>query len=154
MTDENKLTAAILGELIPELEYAAPVLLERCERGDPLVGTTSPTDLGFETGAVDSVLLEFFTSLVPYVQTVLGWGVLNVVQTWVLSQRESRQHVELVAALNAIIDENAKLRHTVETIAQLLARREGVPVTTQDVVESIAAATYRVRKTEDARARV
>lgn len=153
MTHENTITAAILGELVPELEYAAPLLLERSERSDPLVGTTSPTDLGFETGAVDSVLLELFKSLVPYVKTLMTWGMLTLVQTWLLSERESRQHAELVANLNALVEENAKLRQTVETIAQMLARREGVPVSRHDVVESVAAATYRVGNTDRSRVR-
>lgn len=154
MTHENTIAAAILGELIPELEYAAPVLLERSDRGDPLVGTSSPTDLGFETGAVDSVLLEFFKALVPYVKTLLGWGVLNVVQTWLWAERESHQHTELVARLNALIEENAKLRQTVERMAELLSRREGVPVSRGDIVESVAAATFRVSKTDGTRARL
>src|SRR4051794_19524633 len=125
MTREDTIAAAILGELIPELEYAAPLLLERSDRGDPLVGTTSPTDLGFGTGAVDSVLLEFFKSLVPYVKTVLSWGMLRVIQAWLSSQRESRQHAELLAMLNVLLTENARLRQTVERIAELLGRREG-----------------------------
>lgn len=154
MTRENTITAGILGELIPELEYAAPVLLERTDRGDPLVGTTSPADLGFETGAVDSVLLELFKSLVPYVKTMLSLGVLSVVQAWLLSERETRQNAELVARLNALVDENTRLRRTVERIAELLARREGVPVSTDDVVESIAAATRRAGTTDGARVRV
>jgi hypothetical protein len=154
MTRDSAITAAILGELIPELEYAAPVLLERSERGDPLVGTTSPADLGFETGSVDSVLLEFFKSLVPYVKTMLGWGVLVVVQLWLSSERESRHQAALVANLNALVEENVKLRQTVEGIADLLALRDGVPVSTQDVVESIAAATGRIGTTDDVHSRV
>lgn len=154
MTHERTFTAAIAGELIPELEYAAPVLLERAERGDPLVGTTSPADLGFETGAVDSVLLELFKSLVPSVKMVLSWGVLVVLQGWVSADRESRHHAELVVTLNALIDENAKLRQAVQTIAELLARREGAPVSRDDVVEAIAAATHRLGEREDARSRV
>lgn len=152
MTSEKALTAAILGELIPELEYAAPVLLERADRGDPLVGTTSPTDLGFETGAVDSVLLEFFKSLVPYVKTALSWGLLNAIQGWLLLERESRHHAELVARLKVLIEENAKLRQTVDRVADLLARRDGVPVSADDVVASIAAAVYRLGQSEGARA--
>lgn len=151
MMNEDTITAAILGELIPELEYAAPVLLERSDRGDPLVGTTSPTDLGFETGAVDSVLLEFFKSLVPYVRIVLTWGVLRVIQAWLSSQRESRHDAELLAMLNGLLVENAKLRQTVERIAELLGRREGVPVTAEDVVQSIAAATCRVDSADGGR---
>jgi|GEM_PF-3173519 len=148
MTREDAITAAILGELIPELEYAAPVLLERSDRGEPLVGTTSPTDLGFETGAVDSVLLEFFKSLVPYVKTVLSWGMLRVIQAWLSSQRESRQHAELLAMLNVLLAENARLRQTVERIAELLGRREGAPVSAEDVLRSFAAAMYRISKTD------
>ncbi|HEV7488299.1 MAG TPA: hypothetical protein VGQ65_21705 [Thermoanaerobaculia bacterium] len=151
MTREDTITAAILGELIPELEYAAPVLLERSNRGDPLVGTTSPTDLGFETGAVDSVLLELFKSLVPYVKTVLSWGMLRVIQAWLSSQRESRQHAELQAMLNGLLAENARLRHTVERIAELIARREGTPVSAEDVLRSFADAMYRISSTDSDR---
>jgi hypothetical protein len=148
MTREATIAAAILGELIPELEYAAPLLLERSDRGDPLVGTTSPTDLGFETGAVDSVLLEFFKSLVPYVKTVLSWGMLRVIQAWLSSQRESRRHAELLAMLNVLLTENARLRQTVERIAELLGRREGTPVSAEDVLRSFAAAMYRISSTD------
>ena len=151
MTREDTIAAAILGELIPELEYAAPVLLERSDRGDPLVGTTSPTDLGFETGAVDSVLLELFKSLVPYVKTVLSWGMLRVIQAWFSSQRESSHHAELLAVLNGLIAENARLRETVERIAELLARREGASVSAEDIVQSIVAAICRVGSTDNGR---
>jgi hypothetical protein len=144
MTRETAITAAILGELLPELEYAAPVLLERSDRGDPLVVTTSPADIGFETGALDSVLLEFFKALVPYVKAALGWGVLRVVQTWLSSNRESRQHADLVAHLTALLAENAKLRQTFESIAAVLTRRETLPMSTTDVVEIVADAAERL----------
>lgn len=149
MNREDTITATILGELIPELEYAAPVLLERSDRGDPLVGTTSPTDPGFETGAVDSVLLELFKSLVPYVKLMLSWGVLRIIQAWLSSQRESRQQTDLLSMLNLLLSENGKLRQAVEKIAELLGRWEGVRVSTEDVMKSIAAATYRVGDTDD-----
>jgi len=148
MTQEDTIIAAILGELIPELEYAAPVLLERSHCGDPLVGTTSPTDLGFETGAVDSVLLELFKSLVPYVNAVLGWGVLRIFQAWLSSRRESRHHGELMSMLNALLAENAQLRQTVGWMAELLGRHDGVSVSAEDVVRSIVAAVSRVGCTE------
>jgi hypothetical protein len=148
MSGEDAVAAAILGELIPELKYAAALLLERSGRGDPLVGTTSPTDPGFETGAVDSVLLELFKALVPYVKTVLSWGMLRVIQASLSSGRESRQRGELVAALNVLVAENANLRQAVERIAALLAGREGAPVSQEDVVESIAEATQRVDTTD------
>ncbi|HYO78126.1 MAG TPA: hypothetical protein VE010_16825 [Thermoanaerobaculia bacterium] len=152
-TFEKAIAAAILGELLPELQYAAPVLLERSDRGDALVATTSPTDLGFETGSVDSVLLEFFRALVPYVNTVLAWGVLNAIQTWLVSDRESRQQAELVAGVNALIAQNAALRQTFETIAELLARRHGVPISTNDVAEAIADAACRGFETDGTRTR-
>src|SRR5258707_2022716 len=151
MTREDTITAAILGALIPELEYAAPVLLERSDRGDPLVGTTSPTDLGFEIGAVDSVLLELFKSLAPYVKTVLSWGVLRVIQAWLSSERDSRHWAELLATLNVLIAENVRLRPTIERIAELLEHRDGVPVPVEDVVQSMASATYRVGSKDSGR---
>ncbi|HKO59256.1 MAG TPA: hypothetical protein VJ276_25545 [Thermoanaerobaculia bacterium] len=149
MTRETAITGAILGELLPELQYAAPVLLERSDRGDPLVASTSPADIGFETGAVDSVLLELFKTLVPYVKAALGWGVLRVVQTWLASQRESRHHAELVASLTALLAENAKLRQAFESIAAVRSRREGVAASTADVVDSIADAAERIGDAAD-----
>jgi len=148
MNREDTITATILGELIPELEYAAPVLLERSDRGDPLVGTTSPTDPGFETGAVDSVLLELFKSLLPYVKLVLSWGVLRIIQAWLSSQRQSRQQSDLLSMLNLLLSENAKLRQAVEKIAELLGRSDGEPVSTEDVMKSIAAAAFRAGGTD------
>lgn len=150
MTHEKAITAAILGELIPELEYAAPVLLERFESGDPLVGTPSPTDLGFETGAVDSVLLEFFKALVPYVKAALSCGMLGILQTWLLYERDSRSQAEQVAALRALMDKDAKLLQSVDRIADLLARRDRAPVSVNEVVELIAAAGRRLGTTDDA----
>jgi hypothetical protein len=152
--DRDTLTAAILGELVPELEYAAPLLLERWDRGDPLVATASPADLGFETGAIDSVLLELFKSLVPYVKTVLSWGVLRVIQAWLASQRESRHHAELVAALKVLFAEDPRVRHAVEGIADKVGRREGARVSAEDVVQSIGEATYRVGSADSGGERV
>lgn len=154
MTRENTIAAAILGELIPELEYAAPVLLERADRGDPLVGTTSPTDLGFEPGDVDSVLLEFFKALVPYVKMMLGWGLLSVIQVWLLAERDTRHHAELVVRLDAAIEEEVKLRETAERIADLVARMDGALVSRHDLAKLIAAASYRVGETDDTRPRL
>jgi hypothetical protein len=151
MTSESTITAAILGELVPELEHAAPLLLERSQRGIPLVGRTSATDPGFETGAVDSVLLELFKALVPYVQTVLTWGVLRVIQASVSGARESRRQIELVAMLNALVAENVRVRQAVEAIAEVLARHERAPVSADEVVRSIAAATDRVAPADNDR---
>lgn len=142
--DDTTITAAILGELIPELEYAAPLLLARSDRGEPLVGATSPTDVGFETGAVDSVLLELFKALIPYVKTILTWGVLRVVQEWLTSHRESRQRADIVAALTLLAAENASMGRSFGQIAELLARREAAPVSSEDVAQSIAAAAERL----------
>ena len=35
MTDKDTIAAAVVGELIPQFRYAAPVLLERFDRGEP-----------------------------------------------------------------------------------------------------------------------
>jgi hypothetical protein len=146
--DRDTITAAILGELVPELEYAAPLLLERWDRGEPLVGRTSPADLGFETGAIDSVPLELFKSLVPYVKTLLSWGALRVIQAWLSSRRESRHHAELIATLNVFFAEDVRLRHAIEGIADMVGRREGVPVSAEDIVQSVGEATDRVGSTD------
>src|SRR5262249_2134333 len=42
MLDERTAAAAILGQLIPELEYAAPILLERLDHNQALVDRRSP----------------------------------------------------------------------------------------------------------------
>ena len=141
---EDTIAAAILGELIPELEYATPTLLARLDRGEPLIATTSPTDPGFETGAVDSVLLELFRSLVPYVKLVLSWGALRVIQGWFSSQRQSRHEAELLAMLTVLIGENSRVREAVEKIAERIAIRDGLPTSVDDVARLIGDAVSRL----------
>lgn len=148
---ENTITAAILGELVPELGYTAPLLLERLDSGDPLIRKTSPSDLGFEGGNVDPVLLEFFKALVPFVKTALSWGMLGILQAWLLHKSSSRAQAELIERLIAGIDANPDLRRAVEGIADLLTRLDKAPVSVNDVVESFAAATRRVSTTDNAR---
>jgi hypothetical protein len=150
VTDENTITAAILGELIPELEYAAPRLLMRLERGEPLVQTTPQTDLGFVGGPVDPVLLEFFKALVPYVKTALGCGMLGILQTWLLSKRDARHQAELIATLKAAIHEDTKRWQAFEKLAEFLARMDSAPVSADEVIESFVAASRRLSTTNDA----
>lgn len=152
MTEEQTVTAAILGELIPGLEYAAPVFLERHERGEPLIGTSPSTDLGFEgSSPVDSVLLEFFKALVPYVKTVLGCGVFGAIQMWQLSRRISRNHAELIATISTRAAENAKLSQAFQTIADFMTRYYASPVSPNEIIEAIVAAADRLNMTEDPR---
>lgn len=148
MTSEQTITAAIIGELVPELEHASPILLERWERGEPLLRAASPTDVGFETGAVDSVLLELFNALVPYVKTILGWGVLSVIQMRLWSEREERHHAELVAAVRAAAEAHAQAANGIVAIAEAVARRDGTAVSTDEVIDSIARAASRLGRTE------
>jgi hypothetical protein len=144
MTDEKTLTAAILGELIPQLRYAAPVLLERYERGEQLVAKIAPADPGFDGGTVDSVLLEFFKALVPYLKMALGWGLLGVIQRW-------RIHADVVTRLDAFFAADGHRQQVLEKIADLLARLDNAPVSRQEVIESFAAAISRIGSAGDAR---
>jgi hypothetical protein len=153
MTFEKALTAEILGELVPQAEYAAPVLLERFERGEPLVQPTSPTDLGFEGGAVDSVALEFFKAFVPYVKAALGAGMLTILQTWHVSRRSADGQAEMIAALTRVVEENAKLREAVEAIARVMSAMDKAPLSTEQVLESFASANERVNQTDTDRRR-
>ncbi|HEX7152278.1 MAG TPA: hypothetical protein VF618_12390 [Thermoanaerobaculia bacterium] len=154
MTGEKAIIAAILGELIPELKYAAPRLLERFDRGDALIHATPPKDVGFEGGAVDSVLLECFKALVPYVQMVLGWGVIGAFNIWQASKRDSRHHAELVALLTAQLDQSVKMQQGVAGLSRTVSRMDKEPFSTMQVVESIAAALERVGRPEDSRSRM
>jgi hypothetical protein len=152
LPDENAIAAAIVGELLPELEYAAPVLLERFNDGEPLVLTTPPTDLGFGTGAVDSVLLEFFKAIVPHVKTALSCGMLTAVQGWFLYEHAARNHAAQAAQLKALLAENqhAALYQSVAGLAALLTRKDGAPVSVEDVVSAIVDAMRRLGvKTDD-----
>lgn len=149
MSDEEVVTAAILGELVPQLEYAAPKLLERYHRGEPLVAQASRADLGFE-GGLDPVLLEFFKALVPCVEKILGWGTLGVVQTWIYRRGT---YGDLVVALKILVAENEKLRQILERVAELQGERQKTLVSSEDVLESIAEATYRVGTRDDGRPR-
>jgi methyl-accepting chemotaxis protein len=154
MTDEQTVTAAILGELIPSLEYAAPVLVERHERGEPLIGISPATDLGFDgSSPVDFVLLEFFKALVPHVKTVLACGVLGAIQTWQLSRRIARNHLELVATINTLAASNPSLCRAIQAVADLQTRFEGAAVPLNEIIEAIGAAADRLNSSEDPRRR-
>ncbi|HET8797015.1 MAG TPA: hypothetical protein VFO89_04975 [Thermoanaerobaculia bacterium] len=152
--EEDAIVASIVRELVPELEYAAPTLVRRFNRGEPLVETIPPSELGFEGGAVDHVLLELFKALVPYVKAALGCGMLTMIQSWRWHERSSRSQAEQAVQLNALVDQKAELRQILESIAGLLARYDGAPVMTNEVVESIAAPTYGGETTNEARPRV
>lgn len=149
MPDDRAIAAAIVGELLPELEYVAPLLLERLEKNEPLVLRTPPTDLGFGTGAVDSVLLEFFKALVPYVQAALSYGMLTVVQGWLLYEHTARNHAAQATQLNGVLTQNAALAQTLAAVAALLARRDGESVEVEDVVQAIVDAMRRLSGPSD-----
>lgn len=155
LPDEDAIAAAIIGELLPELEYAAPVLLERFNDGEPLVLTTPPTDLGFGTGAVDSVLLELFKALVPHVKTALSCGMLTVVQGWFLYEHAARNHAAQAAQLKTLLarNQNAALDQSVAGLAALLTRKDGAPVAVEDVLSAIVDAMERLGWTVDGRPR-
>jgi len=144
MPDEKAIAAAIVGELLPELEYAAPLLLDRFEKNEELVLKAPPIDLGFGTGAVDSVLLEFFKALVPYVQAALSYGILTVVQGWLVYEQAARNHAAQAAQLNGVLTQNAALAQTIAAVAALLERRDGAPVAVDDVVKAIVDAASRL----------
>jgi len=135
MIDERTAAAAILGELIPELEYAAPVLLERLDRGQPLVERKSPSDLGFDTGTIDPRLLELFRALAPLVTAALSSGVLVILQ--------KKAQAEWRAALTQFQTENVKLRHIADSMASLLSKALKRPVTPAEVDEAMRDAIER-----------
>jgi len=150
LPDEDVIAAAIVGELLPELEYAAPLLLERFDDGEQLVPATPPTDLGFGTGAVDSVLLEFFKALGPHVKTAFGCGILTVVQGWFVYGSAARNHVAQVARLSTVVTQNVTAYQVRVGVAALAARGDGAPVAVDEVVEAIVDATERLgAKTAD-----
>ena len=136
MIDERTATAAILGELIPELEYAAPVLLERLERGEPLVERKSPSDLGFDTGTIDPQLLELFRTLAPLVTSALSSGMLAILQ--------KKSRTEWRTAVTQLQTENVKLRHSVDSMASQLSKVLKRPVTPSEVTEAIDEAVDRM----------
>lgn len=148
--EEDAIVGSIVRELVPELEYAAPTLVSRFNRGEPLVVTIPPSELGFEGGAVDHVLLELFKALVPYVKAALGCGMLTMIQSWRLHERSSLSQAQQAVQLNALVDQNAELRQILDRIAGLLSRYDGAPVRTTEVVESIAASTDEGDTTDEA----
>jgi hypothetical protein len=142
--EEREMAAAILGELIPELEYAAPVLLDRLESGVPLVDRKSPSDIGFDTGMIDVQLLDLFRVLAPYVTAALSYGILGTVQSWLLHDRGKKSQDELLAALRSLRIENAELRQVLDSIAGALSHAGNVPVSQFEIDEAIAAAVARL----------
>lgn len=140
MIDERTAAAAILGELIPELEYAAPVLLERLERGEPLVERKSPSDLGFDTGTIDPQLLELFRTLAPLVTAALSSGMLLILH--------KKSQAEWRAAMTQLQTDNVKFRHSLDSIASLLSKVLKQPVTQAEVDERMRDAMERLSQYE------
>lgn len=146
--DESTITAAILGQLIPAFEYASPVLLERVERKEPLIARRSPSDPGFEIGRIDPGLLELFELLVPYVKTALGYGLLGILQTWLIHERGKAAESERTAKLNELRIQNDALGHSIDAIAQAIAGHRGTSTSAQDVVDLFVAAAQRLAENE------
>ena len=141
-SDERIAAAAILGELLPELEYVAPILLDRLDRGLPLVEHKLSFDLGFDTGMIDARLLELFRVMAPHVISALNrGGVFGIVQSQLLHDRSEE---ELRAALAQLQMQNVELRRSVESIAGALSGSASVPVAPSEVDEAIAAAITRL----------
>jgi len=134
--EEREVAAAILGELIPELEYAAPVLLERLENGEPLVGRTSPTDLGFDGGRIDPQLLDLFKTLAPYVTAMLSYGMFRIVQS-----REKKSQDELRAEMRVL---GIEVQEAIGEIKRTL-NKSGDPVSQSEIEEAILAARARLQ---------
>lgn len=137
--DKRIAAAAILGELIPELEYAAPILLDRLDRGLPLVEHKVSLELGFDTGVVDARLMDLFRVMAPHVISALNSGVFGILQNQLLHDRSEK---ELRAALAQLQTQNVELRSSVESIAEALSTV--APVARSDVEEAIATAITRL----------
>jgi len=140
MIDERTAAAAILGHLIPQLEYAAPVLLDRLDRGLPLVERKSPSDLGFDTGMIDTGTLELFRVLVPYVTAALSSGLLAILQKKPLAEVQS--------ALAQLRAENVQLRLKLDSITEVVSTRVKRPVPQSYVDEAIKAAIEQLAQYE------
>lgn len=139
MMDERTATATILGELIPQLEYAAPVLLERLDRGLPLVERKSPSDLGFDTGMIDAGLLELFRALAPYVTMVVGSKIFRI-----LRDREERSQEEIRIALTQMQAQNTVMQQRMAEILKAMSRMAKKPVSEAEIQIEIARAIERI----------
>ena len=148
MIDQRTAAAAIVGELIPELEYAAPILLDRLDGGVPLVERKSPSDIGFDTGMIDAQVLDLFRIVAPYVTAALGYGMLNILQSWLVRDHGRRSQDELRAALAQLRIQNAELRRSLDSIGRALAGSGHVPLAPNEVDEAIAAAIARLAQDE------
>lgn len=148
MIEERDVAAAILGELIPELQCAAPKLLERLDRGEPMVNRTSPSDLGFETGIIDAQVLELFRHLAPFVSAALGYGLLEILQSWVQHGRSKKSQDEILTALSRLRAQNSELRQVLESIARALSVAGDAPVPQSEIDQAIADAVARLAQIE------
>lgn len=140
--EERTVAAAVLGELIPELEYAAPRLLDRLERGVPLVDRKSPVDIGFEVGTIDSQLLDLFRVLAPYVSAMLSYGILGLVQS-----RGKKSQEELRAEVSALRIKCVEIQQAMDSMKRTL-NQSGDPVSESELEEAIAAAFARLDQEE------
>ena len=140
--DDRTVRAVILGVLIPELEYASPVLLDRLDAGLPLIERRSPSDLGFETGSVDPQLLDLFRTLAPFVTAAAG-----ILQSWLVHNRGRKSQEEWQTAVSQLRVHDAELRQALASIGKALSDAS-TPVTQAELDEAIADAMAHLARTQ------
>ena len=142
MMEERTVAAAILGELVPELEYAAPCLLDRLKSGAPLIDRKSPSDIGFEIGRIDAQLLELFRALASYVSAMLSYGILELVQS-----RGKKSQEELRAEVRALRIRCVEIQEAMDSMKRTLDQAGDV-VSQSELDEAIVAAIARLDQEE------
>lgn len=122
LISEECAAGAILGGVFPALDLAAEELYVRVNAGERIDGKRIPASLGFETGSLDSVLLEAFKACVPAVKTFLTAGGLILISDWrrrrASAEEEQRRMRELATMQQTLSDVRESMHHLVTMVVK------------------------------------
>jgi len=137
---EVRVAGAILGRFFPPLELAADELYERVTAGERVNDANLPASLGFETGTLDSVMLEAFKACVPHVKSFLAAGGMALIVEWIrhrnTKRRDDEEAQRRTNELESLRQERQETRDSFARLMDLFVHR-GIANDRQDAAAKI-----------------
>jgi hypothetical protein len=123
--DYRAVASTFIAELLPELHDAAPLLVERFDRGEPLTGSEAPSGLGFNIGLLDPVVLESFQHLMGAFRfAVMNLGLLSLVQNWWFSRGRKLREEKIVHGVEELVAHDVEMKKCIAQMADMIVALE------------------------------
>lgn len=123
--DYHEAATVFIAEVLPELEDAAPVLVDRYLRGEPLTGSEAPSGLGFNIGVLDPEVVECFRHLMEALKfAVVHLGLLSLVQNWWFGRGRAKREQAIVRGVQEVMANEAAVKDCVATMVRAVVALE------------------------------